>query len=172
MTPRATNGVRFFVLAVTAALAVGATHAEEMSLEERAEERRERFQLFNHCRPMYLLVEDLHSDADEIGLTKESLTAAVESRLRSARLYEGDRAAPYLYLNVSVVGQASNISLQYKRWMCHSASGLCGTATTWDTGGTGTHGDDATFVRSKVSEQVDAFLLKYLRVNEEYCPGN
>ncbi len=164
MTPRATNGVRLFVLAVTAALAVGTTHAEEMSMEDRLDG----FELFNDCRPMDLVVEDLHSDADEIGLTEESLRAAVESRLRAARLYEGDRGAPYLYLRVSVVGQAHNISLQYKRWMCRSD--LCGTAPTWDTGGTGTHGDDAAFIRSGVSEYMDTFLLEYLRVNEEACP--
>ncbi len=168
MTSRATSGVRLFVLAVTAGLAVGAAHAEDISVEDRLD----RFELFNDCRPMYLLVEDLHSDADEIGLTEESLRAAVESRLRAARLYEGNLGAPYLYLNVGVVGQAHNISLQYKRWMCHSGSDLCGIATTWDTGGTGTHGDDAGYILSNVSRQMDAFLLKYLRVNEEACPGN
>ena len=169
MTSRATNGVRLFVLAVTAALAVCATHAEEMSLEDRIE----RFQLFNDCRPMYLVVEDLGSGADEIGLTRESLTAAVESRLRAARLY-GEGGLTWLYLNVNVVGQAHNISLQYKRRVCHVLdSDLCGVATTWDTFGTGTHGSGgAAFIRSGVSEYMDTFLLKYLRVNEEACPGN
>ena len=167
MTPRATNGVRFFVLAVTAALAVGAAHAEEMSFEERVE----RFQLFNHCRPMDLIVEGLDSDADEIGLTEESLTAAVESRLRAARLYDED-VAPFLYLNVQVGRRAFGIWLEYKRWMCHSDSDLCGYAITWDTGSMGTHGGDAAFIRSSVSEHMDTFLLEYLRVNEEACPGN
>ena len=46
----------------------------------------ERFRLFNNCDPMGLLVEGLGSDATEIGLTEGAIRAAVESRLRSARL--------------------------------------------------------------------------------------
>ena len=107
MTSRATSGVRLFVLAVTVSLAVGVAHAEEMSLEE----RRERFELFNYCLPMRLIVEGLGSD-------------------------------------------------------------LCGVATTWVRGSAGTHGGDAGYIRSGVSEYMDTFLLEYLRVNEEACPGN
>ncbi len=168
MTSRATNGMRLFVLAVTAVLAVGVAHAEEMSLEE----RRERFELFNYCLPMRLIVEGLGSGADEIGLTEELLTAAVESRLRSARLYDED-ASFYLYLNVNVVGQGFGISLEYRTGVCRLLiSDLCSMATTWDTGSAGTHGGNAGYIRSWVSGHMDTFLLEYLRVNEEYCPGN
>ena len=45
-----------------------------------------RFQLFNNCEPMRLVVEDLSDDAKEIGLTTERLVVAAESRLRGARL--------------------------------------------------------------------------------------
>ena len=58
-------------------------------------------------------MEGLSSRAAEIGLTVASLRTAVESRLRSARLYDED-ATPYLYLDVHVVGAAFNIGLQYK----------------------------------------------------------
>ena len=49
----------------------------------------ERFNLFNACRPMRLVIQDLDDDATEIGLTREMLKAAAESRLRAARLYTG-----------------------------------------------------------------------------------
>ena len=47
----------------------------------------ERFELYNACRPVKLVVERLSDRAAAIGLTKQSLQAAAESRLRAARLY-------------------------------------------------------------------------------------
>ena len=61
---------------------------------------------------MDLIVESLHADAAEIGLTEESIQAAVESRLRSARLYDAD-AGPFLYVNVGVAGPGHAIRLRY-----------------------------------------------------------
>ena len=46
-----------------------------------------RFGLFNACRPMMLVVEELSSDAAAIGLAREDFLRAAESRLRGARLY-------------------------------------------------------------------------------------
>ena len=36
-------------------------------------------------------------------------------------------------------------------------------------GSTGTHGGDAGFILSAVSQHLDKFLVEYLRVNEENC---
>ncbi len=47
----------------------------------------DRFELFNACRPMRLVVKALASDAQEIGLTEEPIQLAAESRLRAARLF-------------------------------------------------------------------------------------
>ena len=50
-----------------------------------AQDSQDRFELFNYCYPMRIVVEDLSTtDAAEINLTKESIQAALESRLRSA----------------------------------------------------------------------------------------
>ncbi len=60
----------------------------------------EHFKLFNECRPMSLLIIE---NTENIGLTRERIQIATESRLRSARLYT---AAPDLAngsLNVSVI---------------------------------------------------------------------
>ena len=54
------------------------------------ETRLNRFKLFNNCKPMGLVVEELPDAAADIELTKERLVIAAESRLRGARLYTED----------------------------------------------------------------------------------
>ena len=70
-------------------------------LELPVEEKIARFKLFSNCTPISLLVEHLSSDALSIDLTEGRLRTVVESRLRSARLYDTDRYSDTnLYLNV------------------------------------------------------------------------
>lgn len=128
----------------------------------------ERFQLFNNCQPMDLFVEGLDSDATGIGLTEQSIQNVVESRLRSARLYDPN-ATPYLYANVTVTDRAFVATLSYTKWLDDPVTGLSSFATTWDTGAVGSHGRDANFILSTVSRQMDEFLVEYLRVNDEAC---
>ena len=74
----------------------------------------DRFELFNACRPMMLVVEELPSDAQTVGLTEERIQLAAESRLRAARLYtESREKANYasLYIGINVVGRAVDISV-------------------------------------------------------------
>ena len=40
---------------------------------------------------------------------------------------------------------------------------------TWESLGFGTHGGDAGFIMQGLSEDLDKFVLEYLRVNENYC---
>ena len=80
----------------------------------------DRFELFNACRPMMLVVEELPSDAQAVGLTEERIQLATESRLRAARLYtesieKANRA--YLYIRINAVGPAFNIAVKYKKWV-------------------------------------------------------
>ena len=132
----------------------------------------ERFELFNACRPMRLLIEYLSPGAAEIGLTREQLQAAVESRLRAARLYTEDRElsdATYLYVNVNVGTTAFNISLEYNKRVTDSFERI-GLATTWNIGGTGTHGGEASDIVGVLSQEyMDQFIADYLRVNEAAC---
>ena len=134
--------------------------------------RRERFKLFNACKPMQLVVESLPSGATALGLTRESLQAAAESRLRAARLYtEAPEKADlaWLYVNVNVVGLGHNISVQYKKSVT-DAFGISGFAPTWEDGSTGTQGmTGASFILSGLAPLLDKFLAAYLRVNEEAC---
>ncbi len=128
----------------------------------------DRFKLFADCEPMGLVVEGLPEDAAEIGLTEDSIRAAAESRLRSARLYI-EASSPYLYINVNVLAGAFNVALEYNKSVFDPLSGLSGVASTWSSGGTGTHGRDSGFILSQVSQHLDRFLAEFLRVNEAAC---
>lgn len=129
----------------------------------------DRFELFTGCEPMRLVVERLGEDARNIGLSVERITNSVESRLRSAKLFSSERQRQYLYININVVGRAFSISVEFKKRVFDPRSGLSTYATTWEHGGTGTHGQDASFMISGLSERIDAFIVEYLRVNEQEC---
>ena len=127
----------------------------------------DRFRLWNDCQAMGVLVEDLGRDATEIGLTKSAIETAVRSRLRAARLYDDSLGLPYLYVNINVVGPAFSIKVDYNQAMV-SAGGL-GFAPTWETGSTGTHGKNGSYILSNVSMEMDRFIDEYLRVNADAC---
>ena len=59
--------------------------------------------------------------------------------------------------------------MEYRKQVRDLASGEVNVTTTWDTGATGTHGGDAAYIVSAVSEYLDRFLTQYLRVNEAAC---
>ena len=128
----------------------------------------DRFKLFSACQPMYLVVEGMAPDASEIGLTEESVRAAVESRLRAARLYDAE-ATHLLYVNVNVVGPVFHVALALNKRVYDLSSDTINLATTWHTGATGTHGGDAGYILSAVSRHMDRFLVAFFRVNEAAC---
>ena len=135
---------------------------------ETVEEAFSRFLVYNDCGPMRLLVEGVDEDATKIGLTKEALQAAAESRLRAARLYDRD-ADPYLYISVNVVGPAFGVGVEFNKYVFDYASEHSFLAATWNSRSAGTHGGDAGYLVSSISQHLDIFLVEYLRVNEEAC---
>ena len=140
---------------------------------------RDRFQLWNNCEPVRLIVEDLPADAGKIGLRREDIQTAVRSRLRSARIFTPNPfATQYLYVNVSVVGSAFGIGVRLKRhvqlmrpiWEQREGSGrLSGIATTWIKDGLGTHDGDSGFILSNVARYIDTFIDDYFKVNADAC---
>lgn len=139
-----------------------------------SKDRLDRFSLFNECRPMRLIVEDLSDDSKEVSLTKERLQLAAESRLRAARLYTDSMHvsnAAYLYINVNVLGRGFSMDVRYSKAVFDEASDDSGMAVTWQTGSLGTHGQDAGFIVQALSQHLDRFLAEYLRVNESDCDG-
>ena len=150
-------------LAALALLAAPATGQDVPSGQER-------FELFNACRPMGLVI-DANDQAEAIGLTEGALQATPESRLRAARLYTEDRIKAgfsSLYVNLNVSGQAFNILITYSKDVT-DAFGQRGSATTWYDGATGTHGRNTGYIMSVLSQYLDKFLATYLRVNEAAC---
>ena len=158
--------VRLGAYVALAALAL--SFVAPATAEETAEERYARFQLFTNCEPIDLVVEELSSDAINVGLTRESIQAAVESRLRAARLYDPS-AYPYLYVNVHVVGLAFSSSVELRKPVFDAYSLEEISASTWKNSVTGTHGKDSNYITSSLSQNLDYFLLQFLRVNEEAC---
>ncbi len=132
------------------------------------------FGLWNECAPIWLLVR-LSDDAADIDLTEERIQTLVESRLRVARLY--DTAAPhaYLYVRVGVLvsenrrSGAFSIRVSFNKLLFDFVSDEFGFAETWDTASYGIHSGDADYILRGVSEQLDRFILEYLRVNETAC---
>ena len=154
-----------------------ATQSEGASAEAFLENYLEasgRFALFTGCRSMYLGVNDLSQDARSIGLSVERIRHSAESRLRSAKLFRSPNS-PWskdiynLSISINVVGMAFNISVAFKKPVFDSRSGLSKSAITWDRASAGTHGRDASFIISALSEHIDAFIVEYLRVNEQEC---
>ena len=137
----------------------------------------DRFELWNGCKDVKLLVESLSDDAGEIALRKEDIETAVRSRLRGARIYD-DRTSAYLYVNINVVGIAFNIDVQFNRGVevvypfWEKPEGifpLAGHAPTWQWGSTGTHANDPSYILSAVARHTDKFIDEYLRVNADAC---
>ena len=103
-------------------------------------------------------------------LDEESVRSAVESRLRSARLYS-DVAASTLSVVVQRRSTSSNfpyvIVVSVNKVMYDLNTGLRGRASSWRAGSFGV--GSAEFVRSSLTENIDKFLVVYLRVNEPAC---
>ena len=118
-------------------------------------QRFERFQLLANCEPMDLHLSGLSdSDAKAIGLTKQSVQAAAESRLRAARLYLED-ASYALDINVTLTDRAFGIDVGYNKFVYDPISGEAFLSRTWRTGSTGTHGGDSNYILSAISGHLD-----------------
>ena len=134
-------------------------------------------QLCTSVEKIRLVVLDTDSDAIEIGLTKERIENVAESRLRAARIYDPD-GADFLLIETAVivpkfvsgeqVGDGETIAVSYdlgfNKLILDSDVNEFGYAETWS------HGSilmaDANFTVQSISEKVDSFISKFLRVNE------
>ena len=145
-------------------------------------DRMERFALSNECRAVDFIV-DLKGGRG-LGLTEAGISAAAESRLRAARLYDGD-APDYLYANVIALsanpqgggrrlGYAVNVSIQFKRRLCWEEDrSFCSWGEVWNRAGLLVTGrDGSAYVMEDFREKVEEFLADYLRVNEEACKAD
>lgn len=127
----------------------------------------ERFRLFTECSPVGLDVVVQVDSNGRINLTKDAVTRAVRSRLRAARIYSDTIDRVWLLVRVQVVSQAFGIDFAFRRVMFIESE--YGSATTWNAGGLGTHGNDSGAIINGVSRYTDTFIDEYLRVNAETC---
>ena len=103
----------------------------------------DRFTLFTNCAPVTLSV---WLEGDTVpGLTDESVTRAVRSRLRSARIYDEDSEYRAYF---HVVGRAFHLSVELLKPLYDYASEERFRATTWRRVVTGTHSQDGNYVLS------------------------
>ena len=152
---------------ITAALAliVISASAEEVSDIER-------FQLWNGCRPIGLVVENLldGSTARDIGLTKAAVSIAARNRLRAAQLYsESPIEKAWLYVNVHVYRSAFSVKVGYFKTVSDLATKAEGPAITWWRAILGKYLYGSDFILSNVSRYTDKFIDEYLRVNADSC---
>ena len=135
------------------------------------EDDAERFRLFADCAPVGIYVvgfPDEHAAA--IGLTKESVELAAQSRLRAARLYSTfDKSRVDLWIAVHLTEYAAVVSVEFKKRVIDTESWTEGYVRTWSAEVFGTHGDNSSGVQGKLSELMDRFIDAYLRVNEAAC---
>ena len=130
----------------------------------------ERFQLFNNCKPLELVIETLSADELGVGLTQEGIKSRAVSSLRSAHLYDPDLtpSGAFLYVQVSVLGRGYVVTTELNKLVVDSATISRGFAATWDrkTIGTGARADT---ILGVVDEHLNDFIGQYLRVNQEAC---
>ena len=113
------------------------------------------FNLAAFCNPIGIIVENLRDvDARKVGLTRQDIVNAVESRVRVARLFSAE-SPQYLYVNVNPVRNAFSIIIELHRRTENTGFGM--------------HGGDGQYIMGSVSEQLDKFIAEYLRENQEWC---
>lgn len=125
-------------------------------------------------RRLKVLIETLNEEAKKMGLSEERLRTVVELKIRRegieispAHLY-----APYIYLNVIVIGNAFNIVIQIKELVKLERDPFINClAVTWIEGVTGHHGNDSEYIVSRVSSHVDTFLNHWYIANPRGAVG-
>lgn len=132
------------------------------------DESQERFELFTRCAAMDLRVSFQDNADGASNLTIGQIERAVRSRLRAARLYR-ETSSFMLRVFVMAQSQAFSVDLSFYKSLYDSTSSVQGLAITWQSGGVGTHGGNANYVLSSISQEMDEFLDDYLRVNESAC---
>ena len=135
----------------------------------------EEFRLYTKCVGVSLVVEYKSHDAEETGLTRKEIIAAVDSRLRSAGLFQSSFVGfsegsvvflPHLYVHVNVIGQSFYVLLELKKWVHEPLSGQLNYTQTWRTETFGVHGTDSRRIMSSVRDLTDQFIDAWKKVNK------
>ncbi len=164
---------RVVVVAALVAIAAGVCAASEKRAETRGSI--EEFRLYTKCVGVSLVVEYKSQDAEETGLTRNEIVAAVDSRLLSAGLYQSSFFGfskgsvvflPHLYAHVNVIGQSFYVLIELKKWVHEPLSGQLNYTQTWRTEAFGIHGTSTRRILSSVRELTDQFIEEWNEVNK------
>jgi len=131
-----------------------------------------------------VIIEDLDEEVERMELTKEAIRTDTELALRGAsiRIFESileamaeTPAAPYLYINVNVVGRttgvtsgsyAYSITVDLKQQVLSLVTDEKVLGSTWHRGYTGSvGGDNLRMLRNPIADQVNEFINDYLAAN-------
>lgn len=135
----------------------------------------EEFRLYTKCLGVILVVERLSDDARKVGLRREEIIAAVESRLGAAGMYQSGYFGfpegsvvffPHLYVNVNVNGDTFSVLVELKKWVNEPLSGQLNFAQTWRRGTVGTHRSGNPSIMSAVRSLADQFVDEWNKVNK------
>ena len=156
-----------------AGLVLGLTLAGGVAAQDEDDAGLRHLWFYNGCAPMHTWVE--FTLRDGFDLSKARIETLAKSRLSAAGLYDGSEPhALFVEVIVARVGGAQRRwgwayrhDLYFYRWL----AGYGGPAITWRTGGIGVVSPDTaeSALYSTLSEDIDAFILDYLQVNEDAC---
>ena len=133
------------------------------------------FSLYNRCTGLNLLVGDMSRDADRMGLTQTAVVAAVESRLRGARLMSDESTGEVLSVGIQVMALRTGrevvflTELSLDRFMEDNGFGRARMMTAWSDGSIGISDWTDQFVMGSLSKVIDRFVSSYLRANGAVC---
>ena len=140
---------------------------------------RERFQLYNACRPMQMTAVPFWTeDAEDLGIDRWHFHNLVQSRLQAAGLWtdsEDESGGAWLEVSVVVFGLTYYMRIEYKKRVVDDASGAASMAPTWSAFSPGFFDPEGTpeqsreWIERSFSIQLDRFLTEYLWVNESDC---
>ena len=124
-------------------------------------------------REINVFVEDLASDAEAAGLTRELLEVTIERRLQESRVPLGNsRQAADLYINVATFQGTTGlyaycVRVSVQQLVTIEGNQMRALVDTWDLASVGTVGEgNLPDVRNVVEQIVDAFTDDYLAVND------
>ncbi|MCY3767003.1 MAG: hypothetical protein OXH06_16405 [Gemmatimonadetes bacterium] len=160
-------------VAALVAIAAGVCAASES--RPKAKGSIEEFKLYTKCVGVSLVVEHKSQGAEETGLKRKQIIAAVETRLRSAGLFQSSFFGfsegsvvfqPHLYMHVNVIGQSFCILLELKKWVHEPLSGQLNYSQTWRTETSGVHGTSSRSIMASVHDLTDQFIDEWNKVNK------
>ena len=160
--PNGLNVVAGLVVFAASLLLAGTVSAQE------PDDRLAAFKLFTKCEAINLRVGGLHPIADDINLSRDSLVATAEGRLKDVGLYDPE-ADTYLFINVNLTSEAFDLIMALKKHLYDEYSGERRPATTWATGATGTHGGISDSILASIDGSMDKFLAEFQKVNQHAC---